>query len=52
MDNLPALVVLLVFLYCIGALSKKNEKRMEKYAQKLLKLFGIDQKQNGNETKN
>ncbi|MCP4727310.1 MAG: hypothetical protein GY863_19900 [bacterium] len=39
MDGLAGLVALFIFLYCIGALSKKNEQRMEKFAQKFMDLF-------------
>jgi len=50
MESFAGLVVLFIFLYCIGALSKKNEQRMEKFAQKFLDLFrpneGKDHKEN------
>ncbi|MFC1492671.1 hypothetical protein ACFL6O_01825 [candidate division KSB1 bacterium] len=51
MEGLAKLILLFIFLYCIGALSKRNEQRMEKYARKFMKLFRPDNDKNHEENR-
>ena len=44
MEGLLTLIVLMLFLYSIGKLSKKNQKRVEKSVRRFVGLFQLPDK--------